>query len=281
MKNFRFSPAFFLPQTILEVTTHRGEIKRFEITGLCRTGPDLYVFDTAVPHPAIADVTEAYAIDYVTRIIRYGNGTRKPGKPNALPAYRGKKETLQEYTQLMGRPSKRAGSRYAVYSPSGIVHHVIADYQGDHVVDGDKLMRLLESRGILRYEGLMHMLVPVNKKKLRKAIRQLMPRCYLRAAATQKLRDEEDDRRYAEDMDKEWERDHQETVNTEEAESCYSPDEEYPFADDSMELAVAYADDNAELLAPDDAFNVEVADDELTRKAYLEEMGAKEMMRNG
>lgn len=212
-KAFQFSPAFYVPGTIVEaVFAHnRAHDGQFEVRYAVRNGPHSWCIETTTPHPdqkLFAGMNQSFNIDFVTRIVRYGSGKRAPGRFMEHPAY-GSQDSRERDLNDTAKPKHR--NSYCTWSHVSLVIYLLEDLREnpgyrDHIVDTEKLVKLLIERGVLRFESSWHWMYPVRKSCLKKAIRQLLPKCYVKAAKEQKRQREADDAQYYRDVEDEWDR---------------------------------------------------------------------------
>lgn len=186
-----FGRAFFPAGTICEVqvTKHMHPTPIVvTVDKLVRNGPDSYVITTGKMNEATG-MEEAYNIAHVKRILKRGEGVAQIDKGD---------DRYANYLEVEGQHGhssvRKHHSQYRTGSPIDLALAVAGRYLfEDDCVDPNKLNELLQKEHLFhtatsgRY--FQYTVYLVNKKKFRKAVKRLLPKCLMKHREAQKQYD--------------------------------------------------------------------------------------------
>jgi hypothetical protein len=241
------NPVLYPVGTLVEIVVDGGsaenrEPKIREVQYLVRNGLRSYVIHTGLKKEFLDgdSIDEGYNIAHVTRILRRGPkharfpwGIRKT-ELVVKESYQHKPDVWAADIARMALPKARGA--YRTIDAGMVVHYIVQSLlKYDQAYDSALLHSMLRDRGLIRYDD-QHFLLPVRKKRLRKAIRQLLPRCLCNVEKAWAAQQEADNRAFHEDLD--WldhELDHELDIMEDEEPSikrdegsCY--DDDYPLS---------------------------------------------------
>jgi hypothetical protein len=201
-----FGRGHFPAGTICEInsTGNGGKGPRIvTTTGLRANGYNSFVITTNVPH----ELTDTLFcnISHVTRIIKRGPGIAKLDRSSEQDLRQHNRETVESRFDIF--KCAKPKSHYLSFDVESLVYMVANDYLTDNMLlDGEKMVKLLEERGMFKtvandvqdYDSLTGVLA--SKKKLRKAVKQLINKCLRSPAKAQQEEVNEQYEQYKRDM---------------------------------------------------------------------------------
>jgi len=212
----KFGRGHFPVGTTCEVTLDFGSDKGIPIPiivqSLFANGPNSFVIETNVPNEFTGG-NECYNLYYVTRIIKRGPGIAKLSKVERTEL------KIKSFSYIETDLKHR--NQYMITSPRELIYALAQQYMTDDMcLDGEKLQDLLAKRGFFvreenidKYDWAAFFKVHrVSKKKLNRAIRQLINKCLVKRYKEQERQDTVNNDAYFSELDDEWERDHKEIV---------------------------------------------------------------------
>ena len=178
--------------------SHHDPIQR-TVTGLVCNGSDSWVLKTDQPS-SIGGLTEAFNVSYVTGVVRRGTGS------TALTPYFVGLD--RDAFSPLGRVKAKGRNQYASYDMRTVVNYLISTMTTDaQLVDGDKLYGLLHDCGAIqphpegKWSRGVQLAWKANKKRLKRRIRQLLPKCLLNRELAQRQDAEAELKDYERDFD--------------------------------------------------------------------------------
>jgi len=176
--------------------------KTHEVRNVVKNGPSSWVIETTTP----SEHTGFFScnIVHVTEIIKRGEGPMVFGNEREILR---RKENAKWYERNIPTDRHKPKHSYMGYSVHEMAANIFNKYV-DHnmLVDFGYLIKLLIERGVFRrIEREPHVFNPfvASKKKLDRALRQLVNKCLVKHKVRQKEEEKEYDRLYSEDLDRE------------------------------------------------------------------------------
>lgn len=230
-----FSPAFFTPGTVFEVTlSHRRneEPKIYTVKELHKNGPRSYVAETTTEHESehMKGHNYSFNLAHVTRIIKQVPGPMVIERHRARELADRKKDQIRDNKAGYQPEYAKHPSQYCSYSIHEMLRRIINDIaRDDQMVDLQKMCNKLRDMNIFHFTGREgyddYGVYRVNKKKLRAAIKCVFNKClvnHLEEQIEQNKRDFEQDLR---EMERDMKREMRYAADVKAQGSCYDPEE--------------------------------------------------------
>ena len=177
----------------IQVTGTSSPPELLTVAAIIQNDINSYVLQSDDPHPTIEGIKRAYNVDHVTAIVKRGTGSCAP--QSNVPQFR--REVFQKY--YYGDGEVKHHSQYGAYSLREVIILLATEMSAHyHVLDGDKLVDQVWKLGIIRRQGYCGV-CRVSKKRLRQAVRRLLPHCY--RSKKRAIREYEDPQWERDDLD--------------------------------------------------------------------------------
>ncbi len=187
------------------------------VTAVFKNGPNSYVVETDQPG-TVTDFFNAN-VSWVTQVFKRGPGVARLKRQS--DPYQKEFHTRA----LFNQDKNKHRNYYRSYDVHGLVYNLMIELANDtHLLDVEAMVKLLDQRGCLPLDksgGPCTWHLVVQKKKIRKAVRQLFNKC-LRSHA-QAEQDEAD--QYNDDLERDWARDNPDDVDPNEQQETSMPDD--------------------------------------------------------
>ncbi len=182
-----FGPHHVPAGTVCEVTLGIAEPQVVTVTKVRRNGPRSYLI--CIDEPLTTTGAQLVNVAHITRVIKRGAGS-------SVVDNRGDEDFRDEFFAAEAKirtalPAKHRHN-YRTNDPTSLVFAVLVDIMtSQHLLDTDKLLRMLRFRGLLQPRGCTYtgQYYVVNKVKLKRAIRQLLNKCLLNHRKDQEAND--------------------------------------------------------------------------------------------
>lgn len=197
-----FSPAFFSPGTICAVGCH-GKPYRITVKKVVKNGPNSYAILTGNPNRFLvttdkddiataSKIQEVINTNNIIKIVYRAPGVMKVDRSDELRfiAEQAATRLQEEYYGISKHPSQ-----YRTMFVEGLIHSIAIDIRSDDQhFDGERLVTKLRELNLFRVttsgDFWTRPVYVVGKKKLRAAIKRLLPHCLEKHRVAQAFQDE-------------------------------------------------------------------------------------------
>lgn len=189
-----FPKELFTPGTRCIVKVCFSEAKEVTVQHLIQNGPNSFCIETGIPHesPYMKDITYSYNISHVVEVLEHKSGKLVIAE---------RRTERQHHSDAPGFPG--GTGRYHGWSKSEMILQAMGDRvpPSGTILDLEKLVELVEARGVFRAENLYTWcsVVSASKTKLKRAVAQLYNRALMSADVAQKQEDDAMNKIMAED----------------------------------------------------------------------------------